>query len=324
MLLTSIGNDPFAFHSRLARFNNHRVAVGTPSSSWEQDERDELTFRLSEGRYLEDLRDFIQPLTERDARDADQFVEWFESIADWGPGQYHPLFEWLANSATAEQMKWFLTQEAAGEAGFEDLVAYTQVKLPVQAKLECARNYWDEMGRGKPKAMHGPLLENMVAELGLQPSIESTVWESLALANTMLGLARTRRYTYHSLGALGVIELTAPWRAARVAEGMRRLGFSRKARAYFDLHAVLDVEHSRAWIKEIIHPLVTSDFTCAQFLAEGALMRLQCGKLCFERYSREFGLRFTDDPGHQQLVDRERSRVAHVRKNNNKPMVAHS
>lgn len=294
MLLTSIDRDPLSFHSRLAKFNNARLAIGTPSASWEKDERDELTFRLLEGKFLEQLRARANPLTKRKTDDADQFVAWFESLADWGPGQYHPLFDWLANTATAEQMKWFLTQEAAGEAGFEDLVAYTQVKLPVQAKLECARNYWDEMGRGKPKAMHGPLLENMVRELGLQPSIDSTVWESLALANTMLGLARARRYTYHSLGALGVIELTAPWRAARVAEGMRRLGFSRKARAYFDLHAVLDIKHSQAWIKEIIRPLVASQPECAQFLAEGALMRLQCGKLCFDRYSEEFGLSFVD------------------------------
>ncbi|HSX85143.1 MAG TPA: iron-containing redox enzyme family protein [Cellvibrio sp.] len=288
--LTSIEKDPFAFHSRLAKFNVNRLAVRAPTTSWEEDERDELKFRLLEGKFLEELRTSIKPLTRRSTNDADQFVAWFESLAEWGPGQHHPLFDWLANDATEDQMKWFLTQEAAGEAGFEDLVAYTQVKLPVQAKLECARNYWDEMGRGKPKAMHGPLLENMVRELNLKPSIETTVWESLALGNTMLGLATSRRYTYHSLGALGAIELTAPLRAARVARGMNRLGFSRKARAYFDLHAVLDISHSREWNKEIIRPLVAAQPECAQFLAEGALMRLQCGKLCFDRYSRDLKL----------------------------------
>jgi hypothetical protein len=46
------------------------------------------------------------------------------------------------------RLKWFLTQEAAGEAGFDDLVAMTQVKVSDRAKLELARNYWDEMGRG--------------------------------------------------------------------------------------------------------------------------------------------------------------------------------
>jgi hypothetical protein len=86
------------------------------------------------------------------------------------PGQQHPLFDWLAQEATLPQMRWFLTQEAAGEAGFEDLLACTQVKLPPQPKLECARNFWDEMGHGKQSAMHGQMLEHMVRELGLRPA----------------------------------------------------------------------------------------------------------------------------------------------------------
>jgi hypothetical protein len=44
-----------------------------------------------------------------------------------------------------QQMQWFLTQEIAGEAGFEDLTAFTQIRLPVRPKLELARTYWDEM-----------------------------------------------------------------------------------------------------------------------------------------------------------------------------------
>jgi hypothetical protein len=83
--------------------------------------------------------------------------------------------------------------------------------------------------------------------------------------------------------------LTAPWRAAKVAEAMKRLDFPRKTRAYFDLHAKLDALHAREWIQEIIRPLVTKNPNCAQFIAEGALMRLQCGQRCFDRYSSKNG-----------------------------------
>lgn len=290
MLASKIVNDPFHFHASLAKFNLSRVAVGVPSPNWEEKLHQEIKFRILEGRFLEELRKCVIPQARGSMGDAEHFVSWFESLADWGPGQHHPLFPWLAEHASMEQMRWFLTQEAAGEAGFEDLVAYTQIKLPQQAKLECARNYWDEMGRGKPKAMHGPLLESMVKGLGLTPAIDTTVWESLALGNVMFGLATSRRYTYQSLGALGVIELTAPLRAAYVARGMERLDIPRKMRAYFDLHAALDILHSREWIKEIIRPLVVSNPECALFIAEGALMRLTCGQQCFDRYSRELGL----------------------------------
>ena len=81
--------------------------------------------------------------------EVDDFIDWFEELKESGPGQNDPLFPWLAEAASHEDMLWFLTQEVAGEAGFDDLLAMTQVKMPVTAKLEMARNYWDEMGRGR-------------------------------------------------------------------------------------------------------------------------------------------------------------------------------
>jgi hypothetical protein len=100
-------------------------------------------------------------------------------------------------------------------------------------------------------------------------------------------MACNRHFAYHSVGALGAIELTAPARSAAVASGMRRLGLDAKARRYFDLHAVLDVKHSEAWNREAIAPLVEEDPRRATAIAEGALMRLKCGERCFERYRRE-------------------------------------
>jgi hypothetical protein len=184
-------------------------------------------------------------------------------------------------------MRWYLQQEAAGEAGFDDLTAYTQVKLPDRIKLELARNYWDEMGRGNAKGMHGPMLRRLVEALELKPTIEDTVWESLALANAMTAMATRRDYAWQALGALGVIELTAPGRSAAVAGGLKRLGIAGKDRLYFDLHATLDVKHSAAWNSEAIAPAVEEDPSRATAIAEGALIRLTCGARCFERYRRE-------------------------------------
>jgi hypothetical protein len=215
------------------------------------------------------------------------FIAWYESLERTGPGQHDPLFDWLADEADLEQMRWFLTQEAAGEAGFEDLTAFTQIKMPSQIKLELARNYWDEMGRGNVKGMHGPMLSRLLDALDLNPSIGSTVTESLALANAMTAMATRRDYAWHALGALGVIELTAPGRSAAVGVGLKRLGIAAKDRLYFELHATLDVKHSQAWNAEAVFPAVSEDPRRATAIAEGALMRLTCGALCFERYRRE-------------------------------------
>jgi hypothetical protein len=273
-----------SFQRGLAHWNRQRLAPGFPDGEWLATmERDTRMLRL-EGGYIEEVRAEIASDAARAPTDADAFIEWFEAVKEKGPGQGDPLFPWLAEEATRDELRWFFEQEAAGEAGFDDLVAYTQVKLPAGAKLELARNYWDEMGRGNAKGMHGPMLDTLVQALAVDPVIENTVWESLALANAMTAMATSRRYAWHSVGALGVIELTAPGRSALVAKGLRRIGLSERERRYFDLHAVLDVKHSADWNREALRPLVEEDPRRATAIAEGALMRLLCGERCFSRY----------------------------------------
>jgi hypothetical protein len=87
------------------------------------------------------------------------------------------------------------------------------------------------------------------------------------------------------VGALGVVELTAPTRVVCVDQGLKRLGCAPELRKYFALHAHLDVEHSAAWNAEALTPLVAEQPQCARFIAEGALMRLICGEQCFAAYS---------------------------------------
>src|SRR5690606_37395348 len=172
---------------------------------------------------VEELRQEIVDEAAEAPTDVEGFVEWFETLKENGPGQGDPLFRWLAEEASRDEVRWLAEQEAAGEAGFDDLVAMTQVKLPTLPKLELARNYWDEMGRGQEKGMHGPMLASLVETLDLQPTIEKTVWESLALANAMTAMASARRYAWHIVGALGAIELTAPARSACTAQALKRI-----------------------------------------------------------------------------------------------------
>ncbi|MEP6483981.1 MAG: iron-containing redox enzyme family protein [Rudaea sp.] len=278
-----------AFHARLTAFNARRFRPALPAPGWERQLGRDLQMQVEEGDYLESERLAVQPWLGDLPSDADSFMRWFENLRGSGPGQSDPLFPWLANTADMTSMRWFLGQEVAGEAGFDDLVALTQVRFPTTPKMEMARNYWDEMGRGHEHGMHGGMLTNTAREFDLATTVEETVWEALALANVMAGLAANRRYAYHSVGALGAIEMTAPGRVSLVNEGLKRLGVSARGRQYFQLHAGLDVRHSEAWNREVIFPLVSADMSCASAIAEGALMRLRCGERCFQRYRAEFG-----------------------------------
>ena len=279
-------------HARLHRFNSLRLspAYSPAETDWPEALKLEQDVRILEVCFVENERQLIARLAQGAPAGPTAFMEWFEKLRDTGPGQGDALFPWLAHDATLEEMRWFLTQEAAGEAGFEDLVALTQVRFPTRAKLEMARNYWDEMGRGHERGMHGLMLHAVVRELDLRPSVDNTVWEALALSNLMAALAGNRFYAYQSIGALGVIEMTAPGRVSQVNAGLKRLSAREPTRAYFQLHAGLDIKHSKAWNEEIIAPLIKDNPETARPIAEGALMRLAGGARCFERYRAHFGL----------------------------------
>ena len=279
-----------SFQRRLSAWNRHRLSPALPSADWHEGLVEDLGLVALEGRFVEQERRAVIERAATVPHDADAFVAWFEALKDNGPGQHDALFPWLAESAPLESMRWFLQQEVAGEAGFDDLVALTQVKLPKTAKLELARNYWDEMGQGHAGGMHGPMLEQLAFALNLEQDCDHVVWESLALGNLMVAFAMNRRYAYQSIGALGAIELTAPGRAACVNRGLKRLGFGGEVRRYFALHATLDVKHSEAWNREVLRPLVAENPRVATAIAEGALLRLAAGARCFERYRQE--LRF--------------------------------
>lgn len=279
-----------AFHRGLAQYNARQLEPRFPNTAWREELDDYSRVVRAEGEYIEAVRREMEPLVAEIPAGVDDFIEWFEQLEETGPGQGDPLFPWLAESATLDDMLWFLTQEVAGEAGFDDLLAMTQVKMPVTAKLEMARNYWDEMGRGRDSAMHGPLLERLAEYLEIDAAPSRVVPESLALGNAMLALARSRRYCFQSIGALGVIEMTAPTRAGFVDRGLKRLRIPTKKRLYFTLHAVLDIKHSECWNREVLRSLVAEEPRCAAAIGEGALLRLWHGARCFERYRRHFGL----------------------------------
>ena len=252
-------------------------------ASWQHELAAEMAARVAEHEFVEACRAEIAERAATAPTQSDAFLAWFVNLRETGPGQGDRLFPWLQNHATMEDFRWFLTQEVAGEAGFDDLVALTQLKMPPRVKLELARNYWDEMGRGNESGMHGPMLGRLIHELHLDFTEEPVV-ESVALANLLTGLAFNRHFAFHAIGALGVIELTAPGRSRMVNNGLRRVGIPPHVRQYYALHATLDIKHSEAWNREVIAPLVTESADYARAIAEGALMRLRAGERCFEKY----------------------------------------
>src|SRR5947207_2192532 len=124
------------FQTELAEYNAGRFRPSLPEETPPDQPVRECRVAQAEITFVESLRKAIAPRTGNIPSDVDGFIDWFERLKESGPGQGDPLFPWLARKATLEQMTWFLWQEVAGEAGFEDLLALTQVKISIRAKLE--------------------------------------------------------------------------------------------------------------------------------------------------------------------------------------------
>ena len=281
--------DPARLHRALSAFNERRLNPALPDDpATPLDE--EIAMRTRELAFVEQERLAVADAAREAPTTAKEFVAWFEALKGSGPGENDSLFPWLAERASLAELTWFLEQEVAGEAGFDDLVALTQVKFGGRAKIEMGNNYWDELGRGNLAGMHGPLLGRLAQTLSLNPHRERVVWEALAVGNLLVAVATNRRYAYHSVGALGAVELTAPWRAAHVNRALKRVGIAGEDRRYYALHATLDVKHSEQWDRDVLSPLVEENPRVATAIAEGALMRLSAGARSFRRYRAQFGL----------------------------------
>ena len=205
---------------RLSAWNRERLSPALPSVDWLDGLVDDAGLLALEGQFVEQERRFVSERVATAPRDADAFVAWFEALKDNGPGQDDALFPWLAERRRPSRCAGSCTQEVAGEAGFDDLVALTQVKLPTRRQARARAQLLGRDG-ARARGRHAwPDARATRARVEPRTATATTwSWESLALGNLMIALAMNRRYAYHSIGALGVIELTAPGRAVCVNRG---------------------------------------------------------------------------------------------------------
>jgi hypothetical protein len=278
-----------AFHSLLATLNQQKFGLKKPLNPEQELNLDILRTRLDTS-WLNDQKIRIEDDLLAIPSSPDAFINWLESLLDSGYGQKHILFDYLENYASQADFELFMTQELATEAGFDDLVAMTQVQAPHHVKLELARNYWDELGNGAYEKMHSVQLGWVADALEIkspEDHYKGIHWQPLALSNMMLAFASRRSYFYQSIGALGAIELTAPARCKKVAKGLKRLGFTNAQYRYYALHSILDIKHWQGWRDNILRPLIEENPAACVPIAEGFLMRLLAGSDCFDVYANQ-------------------------------------
>ena len=109
---------------KLNRLNVLRLNPSLPSPRWVDEISEIAQLSILEGKFIEEGRRKVVVRAAEVPADSKGFMEWFEELKRSGPGQKDELFPWLAEECSMDEMKWFLTQEVAGEAGFEDLTDF--------------------------------------------------------------------------------------------------------------------------------------------------------------------------------------------------------
>ncbi len=260
----------------VARRQHHPTVIGL---------RNRLEDRLL-GRLHAEVPDQAVP------RDPDDVVAVVRAVAarDLLP----PIYDWAADRANGTRLRAFLTLEGGPDGGFDDLVALAQVGLAGDPKVELARNYWDEMGRGRPDEVHTELHHRMAHAAGL-PRVRRDDQPVEALARAALGplLATNRWLQPELLGALGLTELQAGPRCRKVLLGLQRTGAPADALPFYEEHAHTDPRHGKDWLDHVVAPLARRPHWAAG-LVRGARWRAAVNARFFAAMARRFGVTSPD------------------------------
>jgi len=210
------------------------------------------------------------PLTE--ASGPEQVVRAMRAVA--AKDRLPEAYKWLAKQATWPQVVDFLALEGGPDGGFDDLVAVCQVGLSGSAKLELAKNYWDEMGQGDGEGVHTTLYEQLVEAIEM-PHLPREQVPVQALERAALGglMATNRWLQPEMVGALGLLELQAGPRCRLVLQAFDRLGAPTAAYPFYVEHAEVDPVHGKDWMDKAIEPLAEQRPEWGPRMVKGAWWR---------------------------------------------------
>jgi pyrroloquinoline quinone (PQQ) biosynthesis protein C len=198
----------------------------------------------------------------------------------------HPLFNFLAQRASREQLREFFRQETPFDLYFADILISLAPGIYGRPKLEIAQNFWDEMGGGDPSRVHRTMRLRMMALLELpesshEQSIDGFMLEEIELANAYFIGAQLRSYAAHLIGILLATESMVPGRLQKQIDGWRRVGLGDSDMIYLLEHTTVDVEHADDWMSEVVGPIIDDHPNVAREITLGVLWRLDiAGEIC--------------------------------------------
>ena len=206
-----------------------------------------------------------------------EFINWYNELHSRHTKEVSSFFNWLANEATLEELGFYIAMEEQVDGRFDDVIALAQLGLTGDMKLALAENYWDEMGLGKEAEMHTILFNKSAKKLSalLDNGVLTPKPPAEALKNGNLLLMYSLRRQYHPrlLGALAILEHTAPYRFSKTVKAMQRLNLSEDIIYYHEMHIKIDANHGKQLLQRVLLPLVKHNPEIIKEICIGCLTR---------------------------------------------------
>jgi pyrroloquinoline quinone (PQQ) biosynthesis protein C len=216
-----------------------------------------------------------------------QFEQWItEHVRDHRSNVSHPLFRFLRDDATLDQLRLFFFQETPFDIFHADLITMMMPGVYGVMKEELAKNFWDEMGAAQADEMHRTIRIDTARSLGLDTNahvdeIQRFCAEELALANMYFDSVANRGKLLQAIGMMLATETMVPGRINHQIEGFRRNGQSDAQIHYLTMHAEVDIAHGAGWMRNVVLPLLQAYPMALREVLLGVERRLyQAGAVC--------------------------------------------
>jgi hypothetical protein len=153
----------------------------------------------------------------------------------------------LERRGTLEQYLEFVVHRSAYQLKEADPHSWALPRLSGGPKAALVEIQADEYGGGDPRRIHAALFADVMDALGLDARYGAYVDHlpvvTLATVNLMSMFGLHRRLRGAIVGHLALFEMTSSVPNRRYGNGLRRLGFSGAATAFYDEHVVADAVH---------------------------------------------------------------------------------
>lgn len=184
------------------------------------------------------------------------------------------LSRYVQTKADRNQCLEFFMHRSLYQLKEADPHSWALPRLHGRAKAALVEIQTDEYGNGDLAQMHSELYRTLLRETGLDDEygayVDAVPGITLAISNVMalFGLRRALRGAL--VGHLAAYEMTSSEPCRRYAKGMRRLGWSDTACAFYDVHVTADALHEQLAAHDLCGGLAEAEPALTEDIVFGA------------------------------------------------------